>query len=76
MMNLTSYLMTILISFSLFLFILDLLSIFVAMIIIDKYKLNNPTEICLLNIFSVENVCLSTELSIIHPMFIWSRLRV
>ena len=66
--------MTILISIVLFHFIFDLLTIFIVMT--NRIELINATEGCLLNIFSVKNICLPTKLSLIHYIFIWSRPRV
>ena len=47
-----------------------------AIINVKKNKLINAAESRLLNIFHVKNFCLTIELWLIHPSFIWSRPRV
>ena len=56
-------------------FIFELLSIFMVMMNIVNIELINATENCQLNIFSVRNSFLPTELFLIYPIFMWSRSR-
>ena len=56
-------------------FIFELLSIFMVMMNIVNIELINATEKCQLNIFSVRNSFLPTELFLTYPIFMWSRSR-
>ena len=56
-------------------FIFELLSIFMVMIDIVKNEFININENSLLNIFSVRNSFLPTELCLIYPILMWSRSR-
>ena len=56
-------------------FIFELLSIFMVMMNIVNIELINATENCQLNIFSVRNSFLPTELFLTYPIFMWSRSR-
>ena len=58
--------------FCLFHFIFELLSIFMGMITISKIELINATETCILNMFSIYNFLLPTELFLIQSIPIWS----
>ena len=63
-------------SIVLFHFILYLLSISMAMTNLKKIELNNATEICLLSIFSIKNICFPTKLWFTLSIFNWFKPRV
>ena len=56
-------------------FIFELLSIFMVMTNIVKIELDNATEKCQLNIFSVRNSFLPTELFLIYSILMRSKSR-